>query len=134
VAGLASALTSLVKRAVQFIKAAASMQGQPAAADDAAAAYFPAPAPSIVKELFVVAFWHCTGQLMAASNSSSGSSSSSQVHSSAALLVVVLARSLVQLADAMEAAGPQLLHDSLVAAPLYLIRWSAILALLCIER
>jgi hypothetical protein len=48
-------------------------------------------------------------------NSSDGSSSSgstSQAAASAALLAVVLARSLVQLADAMEAAGgPQLLFD-----------------------
>jgi hypothetical protein len=32
---------------------------------------------------------------------------------------VVVARSLVELADAMEAAGPQLLHDSLMARPRY---------------
>jgi hypothetical protein len=47
------------------------------------------------------------------------SSSSSQAKASAAMLAVVLARSLVQLADAMEAAGPQLLFASLMAKPRY---------------
>jgi hypothetical protein len=46
-------------------------------------------------------------------------SSSSQAKASTAMLAVVLARGLVQLADAMEAAGPQLLLASLTAKPLF---------------
>jgi hypothetical protein len=53
VAGLASALTSLVKRAMQFIIAAASMQGQPAAAGREAAACFPAAVPRISRSSFL---------------------------------------------------------------------------------
>jgi hypothetical protein len=124
VAGLASALTSLVKRMVQFIRAAANMQHQPTA--DAAAAYFPAAAPTILDQLFVQPYQDYTSQTVAASSSSSCSCSCSrQVHASAALLAVVLARSLVQLADAMEAAGPQLMFDSLVAAPAFKVQWAS---------
>ncbi|KAF6251993.1 hypothetical protein COO60DRAFT_568147 [Scenedesmus sp. NREL 46B-D3] len=118
VAGLASALTSLVKRAVQFVQAAASMMGQPAAANHAAAAYFPAAVPRVVQALSAEPLLQTTAALAA-------SSSSSQAHASAALLAVVLARSLVQLADAMEAAGPQLLYDSLNAEPAFSIRWAS---------
>uniref|UniRef100_A0A383VLF2 MYND-type domain-containing protein n=1 Tax=Tetradesmus obliquus TaxID=3088 RepID=A0A383VLF2_TETOB len=123
VAGLASALTSLAKRAVQFIRAAASMQQEqpPAAeAEVEAAAYFVALAPTLVKRLFILPFLDGKEALVGTSSSSS----SSQVHASCALLAVVLARSIVQLADAMEAAGPQLLFDSLVVSPGFYERWA----------
>jgi hypothetical protein len=48
---------------------------------------------------------------------------SSQAAASAALLAGVLARSLVQLADAMEAAGPQLYHKCLMERPNYMLMW-----------
>jgi hypothetical protein len=53
------------------------------------------------------------------------SGSSSQASASCALLAVALGRSLGQLAGAMEAAGPQLLFDSLAAQPCYRVMWSA---------
>jgi hypothetical protein len=66
-------------------------------------------------------------------SSSSGSSSSSsssgsnqlQARASAALLAVVAARSIVQLADAMEAVGPQLLLASQNAVPAFRIGWAS---------
>jgi hypothetical protein len=133
VAGLASCLTSLVKRAVQSIRAAASMRGQPVAisARDGAAAYFPAVAHLLVQALCIYPVSGCT---VLAATSSSSSSSYSQMHVSAALLGVVLARSLVQLADAIEAAGPQLLHDSLVAAPSFEICWAPMHSLMVAKR
>jgi hypothetical protein len=53
----------------------------------------------------------------------SSSSSSSQAAASAALLAVVFARSLVQLADAMEAAGPEVYFKSLLGEPVFRMRW-----------
>jgi hypothetical protein len=116
VAGLASALSSLVKRAVQFIRAAASMKGQPAG-DNVASSYFPAIVYLIVNALLIKP--GVSGAALAATSSSSRH----QVHASAALLVVLFARSLVQLADAMEAAGPKLLFDSFIAEPDFCVRW-----------
>uniref|UniRef100_A0A383VUQ7 Uncharacterized protein n=1 Tax=Tetradesmus obliquus TaxID=3088 RepID=A0A383VUQ7_TETOB len=140
VAGLASALTSLAKRAVQFTRAAARMQQEQqaaarpeatsaAAAAAAAAAYFPAAVPKIVDVLFKLPDMRNTAALVGSSSSSSNTSSSSsssrnQVCASAVLLAVVLARSIVQLADAMEAAGPQLLFDSLAARPAFNVQWA----------
>jgi hypothetical protein len=123
-AGLASALTSLAKKAVQFTKAAV-MQRQPAAAANAinsiAAACFPAALIKVMFRLYprLAAFMktaavHCAPIDGASSN---------QAAASIALLAAVLARSLVQLADAMEAAGPQLLFRSLIAKPLYALMW-----------
>jgi hypothetical protein len=129
--GLASALTSLAKRAVQRIRAAADLQLQPAAAatDDAAAAYFPAAAASIAADCVAEPAGALTGWLIslqaaaAGTGNARGSSSSSQAAASAALLAVVLARSLVQLADAMEAAGPEVYLKSLLGRPVFRMRW-----------
>uniref|UniRef100_A0A383V5G8 MYND-type domain-containing protein n=1 Tax=Tetradesmus obliquus TaxID=3088 RepID=A0A383V5G8_TETOB len=123
VAGLSSALTSLVKRTVQLIKAAASMQQrQAAAAAGTAAEHFLAAAPRILEVLFInttlsAAATRVPNSSSSSSSSNSSSSSSSEVHASCVLLGVVVARSVVQLADAMEAAGPQLLFDWLMAGP-----------------
>jgi hypothetical protein len=58
------------------------------------------------------------------SNHSSSSSRTSQAAAGAVLLAVVLARSLVQLADAVEAAGPQLLFDCQTRQPAFHLKWS----------
>ncbi|KAF6260223.1 hypothetical protein COO60DRAFT_1685666, partial [Scenedesmus sp. NREL 46B-D3] len=58
-------------------------------------------------------------------HSRSVSGTSSQASASAALLAVVLSRSIVQLADAMDTAGPQLLFDFLAAKPCYRVMWTA---------
>jgi hypothetical protein len=134
VAGLASALTSLAKRTVQFIRAAADLQAQPAAAAtgevDAAAAYFPAAVPYIADEcvtqpacLSTGCFGGCETAAAGNANGRSSSSQQSQAAASAALLAVVFARSLVQLADAMEAAGPEVYLKSLLGGPAFSMRW-----------
>jgi hypothetical protein len=124
-AGLGSALTSFTKRAVQFMRAAASMPEQPTA-ENAAGRYFLAAAPVLVNKLFIVPVQQATGEAAAAGSSSSNSSSSSiQAAPSSALLAVVFARSLVQLADAMEAAGPHMLYESLVGKPAFCVCWAA---------
>jgi hypothetical protein len=135
VTGLASALTSLAKRAVQHISAAADLQTQPtaAAADGAAAAaaFFPAAAPVVATDCVATPAGLLTGwcgsfETAAAGAGSavgsSSSSSSSQAAASAALLAVVFARSLVQLADAMEAAGPEVYFKSLLGEPVFRMR------------
>jgi hypothetical protein len=133
VAGLASALTSLVKRAVQFTKAAVLSKGQQLEQDDEisiAAAKFPAALPHIVEDVLQ----RLAVGLTTAVSSSSSSSDKRQVAASAALLAVVVARSIVQLADAMDAAGPQLLLDSLTAAPAFAMGWaSAYGGLICTQ-
>jgi hypothetical protein len=137
VAGLVSALTSLAKRAAQLIRAAADIQSQPATAavgeDDAAAAYFPAAAAPpfsaycVARPACLLTGWF--GSLETAADGagravgSSSSSSSSQAAASAALLVVVYARSLVQLVDAMEAAGPEVYLKSLLGRPVFKLCW-----------
>uniref|UniRef100_A0A383WDM2 MYND-type domain-containing protein n=1 Tax=Tetradesmus obliquus TaxID=3088 RepID=A0A383WDM2_TETOB len=134
VASLVSALTSLVKRAVQFTQAAASMQqaAAPWPADAAsgegcertAAICYPAFVTSLVDCILSAAasgVWKAATAISKASSSSS--SSSSQAAASVALLAVVLARCVVQLADAMEAAGPQLLFQALGAKPGYHMTW-----------
>jgi hypothetical protein len=132
VSGLASALASHVKRAVQLIGAAATLDAGPLAAANAGAC-FPAAiqhiarssvaqAAQIIHEAFAddsVA----TSSAGVSSSSSSSCCSSSQAAASAALLVVVLARNLLQLADAMEAAGPQVYLRSLLGRPAFNIRW-----------
>jgi hypothetical protein len=131
VAGLASALTSLAKRAVQHIRAAADLQSQLAAAatgeDAAAAAYFPAAAPCVLADVItrpagLLAGW-CTSLETGAAGAGNAASSSSQAAASAALLAVVFARSLMQLADAMEAAGPEVYLKSLLGRPAFRVRW-----------
>jgi hypothetical protein len=116
VAALASALASLVKRAVQFTKAATLLSGQQpepgcedsadahdsaAAHGRAAAAYFPVALATIAQE----GLQNLAKDLAAVSSSSSSSSSSNrlQARTNAAMLAVVAGRSLVQAADAMEA-------------------------------
>jgi hypothetical protein len=118
-AALACALTSLVKRAVQLMAEAAAATTQDSAT---AAACFPAAVSDLVDEhLQAVA----SSIAKSAGNSVEGScSSSSQASASAALLAVVLARSLVQLADALEAAGPQLYYDCVMHKPEYKVMWS----------
>jgi hypothetical protein len=134
-AALASALNSLVKRSVQLVKAAVSLQAQssqPIAAAatlqdraSAAAACFPGAVSTVVvgehlKDLGSALLTALDGPLRSAERSSS---SSRQGKASAALLVVVLVRSLLQLADALQAAGPQLLFDCLMARPVYPLMW-----------
>jgi hypothetical protein len=133
VAGLASALTSLAKRAVQCITAAADLQSQPAAAatGEAVAAYFPAAAPFIAIDCVGRPACLLAGQFESLETATAGagnaagssSSSDSQAAASAALLAVVFARSLVQLADAMEAAGPDVYLKSVLGRPAFEMRW-----------
>jgi hypothetical protein len=146
VAGLASALTSWVKRTVQFIQAAgagAQQQQQQASAFSLrvmSASCFPAVVPELVEVLLQPTASAATDciirtQMAAAAasslndathnsnNSSSIDSSSIQAKASISLLVVVLARSLVQLADAMEAAGPEKLFKSLCKQPYFGVAW-----------
>jgi hypothetical protein len=102
-----SALTSLVKRAVGLIRASAALPADAAAAADPAAC-FSAAAQVIARDCVQLpAAWM---SLAPASDifavHGSRSAGNSQAAASAALLAVVLARNVVQLADAMEAAGP----------------------------
>uniref|UniRef100_A0A383VY19 Uncharacterized protein n=1 Tax=Tetradesmus obliquus TaxID=3088 RepID=A0A383VY19_TETOB len=134
-AGLASATASCAKRAAQLTRAAILLQDQPAAGGTAAAAvYFPGALLWITAVLedsvaggllrasqrVCVAGAASTSSTRSSRASSSSSSSSKlsrssrQVTASTALLSVVAARSLVQLADAMQAAGPQLLFRCLL--------------------
>jgi hypothetical protein len=140
VASLASAFTSLAKRAGQLIRAAAELQSQPAAAatgaadpEGQAAACFPAAALSIVGDCVtrpacLLTDWFESLETVAAGvgntvGSSSSSSSSSPAAASAALLAVVFARSLVLLADAMEAAGQEVCLKSVLGRPSFGMRW-----------
>jgi hypothetical protein len=59
-----------------------------------------------------------------AMSKTTSSRDSSQAAASIALLAVVLARGLVQLADAMEAAGPQLLFEARRARPSFQLTWA----------
>jgi hypothetical protein len=59
-----------------------------------------------------------------AAGTSSCRDSSSHAAASAALLAVVFARSLVQLVDAMEAAGPEAYLKSLLGQPVFRVRWT----------
>jgi hypothetical protein len=134
VAGLASALTSLVKRTVQCIRAAADLQSQPAAAAtgeaDSADVYFPAAASDIAFDcvprpacLLIDWFESLETATAGYGNAAGSSSSSSQAAASAALLAVVFARSLAQFADAMEAAGPEVHLKSVLGRPVFRMRW-----------
>jgi hypothetical protein len=135
-AGLASALTSLVKRATTLITEAVALQAQsseskaaaakqqdreaaPAACLPAAGAYLVrAPLKGLGRSLHEAVKTPLVG---------AGSGSvSSQAAASIALLAVVLARSLVQLVDAMEAAGPQVLFCSLQRSPSYVVMGQAL--------
>jgi hypothetical protein len=141
-AGLASALTSLVKRAVQLTKAAVSLQEGNSAPSAAAAATVTGRAlageaaacfPAAVGELVGVHLKNLGNAVSKALVRSFSSTAPSRLRSllggqaaaSAALLVVVLARSVVQLADAVEAVGPQLYSDCLARRPLYAMMWQS---------
>jgi hypothetical protein len=130
VASLASAIASFAKRAVQLTRAAITLQGQPAAAAAqggaaAAAAFFPA-AVSWMMGVLVVPFLESLSTASPHPGSATGAAGAtrcSQAAASTALLCVVAARGLVQLADAMEAAGPQLLFRSLMASRSFRESW-----------
>jgi hypothetical protein len=88
-----------------------------------AAACFPAAVAKLTYRLYPnLAAIMQTAAAHCAPVSSTGSS---QPAASIALLAVVLARNMVQLADAMDAAGPQLLFESLMAKPQYALMWTA---------
>jgi hypothetical protein len=114
------------------------MQSQPAAAaaeaDAVAEKYFPAAARSFAVDCAassarLLADWFEMIETAAdaagdgADSSSSSSSCCSQAAASAALLAVVLARSLVQLADALNAVGPEVYLTSLLGRPVFRMRW-----------
>jgi hypothetical protein len=131
VASLASAITSLVKRAAQYVRDAGGMQQQrrqqlAAASLELTAAYYPAAMRVLVRDVLGACshgVWaEATHNAKPAAQNSS--SSTSQAAASAALLAVVLARSLVQLTDAMEAAGSQLVFDCQERQPAFNIRWA----------
>jgi hypothetical protein len=132
-AGLASAVASLVKEAVMFNQTAVRMQGQAATAaavEHGVGALAGACFPAAVIYLTGRVFTKLAGSITAASlgrhcpqQSNHRSCSSRQAAASTALLVVVLARSLVRLTDAMEAAGPQLLHGCSMLSPHYCLMW-----------
>jgi hypothetical protein len=67
----------------------------------------------------------CRPQQRTAHQSAAPAAVSQLPAANAALLAVVFARILVQLADAMDAAGPQLLFKSLMAKPMYALMWMA---------
>jgi hypothetical protein len=127
-AGLASALTSLVKRAVQFVTAATGMQQVAPRAvatpefERAAAACYPAAVASLASCFLASVAVQIADAASAMSRTSS--SRGSQAAARVALLAVVLACSLVQLADAMEAAGPQLMFRALRSNPTYNVMWA----------
>jgi hypothetical protein len=120
VAGLASALTSLVKHAVQFTKAAGSMQGQQHPGHTAAV-HFPAVLATIATQLMSTFNVQLASKVHGVQGAAADNAHSidRQAAAGAALLTVVFARSNVQLADAMEAAGPQLYFESLAAKPAF---------------
>jgi hypothetical protein len=91
--------------------------------DSKAAANFPVALPHIVNQV-LQELVKGLGAVFSSSSSSSSSSNQLQAHASAALLAVVAAHSIVPLADAMEAAGQQLLLESHNAAPAFRIGWA----------
>jgi hypothetical protein len=112
-AAVASALLSLMKRAAGCIQAAGQAQGQagqPAAGKvEAAARCFPAAVPTIMQSCMakLADSLAATAAACASSGGDGGGSTAKQhqVRAGAALLAVLLARSLVMLADAQEAAA-----------------------------
>jgi hypothetical protein len=129
VAGLASALTSLVKRAVQLTRLALATAAEHTLESDSGATSpnFTAAVPCLFQQCFFN-FAPAQVETVVSLTSSSGSGSSRQAAASLALLVVLLSRSLVQLAHAMEAAGPQLLFDCMTAQTTSTIAWAANMA------
>jgi hypothetical protein len=69
------------------------------------------------------AVWNAAVNALAASSGSIGRLRGNQASASIALLAVLLARGVVQLVDAMNAAGPQLLFRSLKSEPGYELMW-----------
>jgi hypothetical protein len=132
VAGLASALTSLVKRAAQFTKTAELQRMSTVVASAAPEAVAGGCATEAASANFAAAHLVMNDSVLRAANAVkaaaavcvSSSSSSQQVPASLAFLAAMLAHSLVQLADAMEAAVPQLLFDSLTAGITVKVAWS----------
>jgi hypothetical protein len=124
VACVASALTSLVKRAVQIIRASAALPADAAAAADPAAC-FSAATKTIAADCVLrpAAGIYNAAASRVFSARGSGGTGNEQAAASAALLAVVLARNLVQLADAIEAAGPAVYARSLLGAPRFRMRW-----------
>uniref|UniRef100_A0A383WD05 MYND-type domain-containing protein n=1 Tax=Tetradesmus obliquus TaxID=3088 RepID=A0A383WD05_TETOB len=97
--------------------------------EHAAAAVLCSVEGKIVEWLLKATAKHSCTVFLSSSSSSSASSfagngSSSQAAASAVLLLVVLARSVVQLADAVEAAGFPLLQKSWLARPAYNMAWT----------
>jgi hypothetical protein len=124
VAGVASALTSLVKRTVQFIAASAALSADAAAAADPAACFSAATQRIAADCIEKPPAWVCLASASGiVSGRNSGCAANSQAAASAALLAVVLARNLVQLADAVEAAGPAVSARSVLGSPLFRMRW-----------
>jgi hypothetical protein len=137
VAGLASACTSFAKRAVQLTKAAGGLQDQPDAAAAVqqqghaavAAACFPAVVPVIVdevlKDLARLLNWPIApaGPEAILGYTTENGRLVSHVAATSALLAVVLARSLAQLADAMQTARAELLYKCLLRRPKFTVMW-----------
>jgi hypothetical protein len=129
VASAASALTSLVKRTVQCVIAATRMQQDAPQAVDVlriehvAAACYPATLFPLLRSILCPSALRLQKAAIAISQTSS-SRGSNQAAASAACLATLLVRSLLQLADAMEAAGPQLLFRALAAKPCYPMTWA----------
>jgi hypothetical protein len=131
VAGLASAYTSMVKRTTQFIQAAAQLllpetEHERAAA---AAACFPAAMPDLVgahlRALGIASLRKAANEQAGTSGGAGSGSLSSQAAASTALLAVVLARSIVQLADALQTAGPQLFYKCFMEHPRFKMMWQS---------
>jgi hypothetical protein len=130
-AALASALASLAKRTVQFVKAAAALPLPEAAATTweehaaVAAACFPAAVSELVGENVTALATSVSKALDGPNHSPGAGGLGSQAAASAALLAVVLARSLVQLADAMDALGPLPVYKRLLCKPRYTLMLTA---------
>jgi hypothetical protein len=131
VAGLASAVVSFAKRAGQLTRAAAMLQGQTSTPDESVEATATVCFPGVLTSIAAVLQNSIVGGLVSATQhgratdtACSNSSSSNQAPASIALLAVVLARSLLQLADAMQAVGPQLLFRCVVEGPDVRIHWN----------
>jgi hypothetical protein len=138
VASLASAMSSMMKRAVQFLNAAAQEQDPAAAAAAAAAAgagdgvtAAAASLPAIAAPLLRSGLPWAVHKAAALMSTCSSRSRLNQAAASVAFLSVLHARSLVQLADAMEAAGPQLLFKSLTSDAQFRLRGAFMRAIQC---
>jgi hypothetical protein len=128
VAGLASALTSLVKRAMQFNRGAqlqdVSVNTTAAAASiNAAQSFAAATAASATCTAATVVL---NDGMLPVATAVQPAATACLSSSSSAFLATLLVRSLMQLADAMEAAGPQPLFDSLTAGVQLKVAWYSV--------